>query len=292
MKLRSKYPTSTFVEQLYSSGNNLGCRERIESLFDALDGLEDSHFAQELDRDPHSRLWEMLLARLLRDAGYDPRSSDAGPDFMITQNSRRIFIEAICPSAGLPGHPDSVPELNYGAEAAQAVPIDQMVLRIAAAVREKQLKAQKYLRDGIVNLNDSYVVAVSSAKLHRGSGLMPSLGVRALLGYGNPYMVFDAHSGDRVREGIGAKFTVTKQNQSDVSTSPFGLSEMPEVSAVIYSDSSPLSLPFEPTKQSFIIHNPAAKTGLLPGLLPLREIWTFACPEEKTWRSVALGENS
>lgn len=290
MKLLSKYPASTFVKDLYARSDILGCRERIEHLFEALDGIEDFHFAQELDRDPHSRLWEMLLARLLRDYGYEPVSSDAGPDFMVKWNGRRIFIEAVCPSAGQTGHPDSVPEIQLGANAAQAVPVDAMVLRIASAVREKHLKAQTYLQDGRIHPEDAYVIAVSSSKLRRGSGIWPPLGVRALLGYGNPYLVFDRIPEEQIREGVEAKLAVIKHNKTNISTCPFGLSAMPEVSAVIYSDSCPLSIPFEPTKQSYIIHNPTAKHGISPGLLPLREIWTYVNTAEGIWKSILLRE--
>lgn len=66
MNIFEKYPSSTFLAGLPNDSDFFPLRERIVELFRFLDGLEDPHFGQELDRDAHARLWEMMLAKILK----------------------------------------------------------------------------------------------------------------------------------------------------------------------------------------------------------------------------------
>lgn len=288
MTLLERYPNSVFVKRLYAGEDALGSRSRIEQLFSALEGLEDSHFGTELDRDPYSRLWEMLVASLLRASGHNPSSADEGPDFICHWRYRRVVVEAICPGPGDLRAPDSVPELKYGTRTAQLIPIDALVLRIAAAVRDKQKQIALHRERGLIRDDDCVVIAVSSAKLHRGTGIWPCLGVRALLGYGSPYAIFSRDDSGPVREGIEGCLEVMKLNGASVSTATFPLARTPGISAVIYSDACPLSVPFDPTNQSWLIHNPTCDVPLQRGFLGLREVWTFISPAEQHWRAQEL----
>jgi hypothetical protein len=95
MTIFEKYPNSEFLRGLSADTEFFPLRERIVELFRFLDGLEDPHFEQQLDRDAHARLWEMMLAKILKSAGYELKSADHGPDFVIEKDGKRIFIEAI-----------------------------------------------------------------------------------------------------------------------------------------------------------------------------------------------------
>jgi hypothetical protein len=66
-----KYRGSTFLKNLPDDSEFFPLRERIIELFRFLDGLEDTHFEQQLDRDPNARLWEMTLAMILKSEGYN-----------------------------------------------------------------------------------------------------------------------------------------------------------------------------------------------------------------------------
>ena len=134
MNIFEKYPNSTFLKGLPDDSDFSPFRERIGELFRFLDGLEDPHFEQQLDRDPHARLWEMMLAKILKSEGYEPKSTDHGPDFVIERDGKRVFIEAICPGPGDEDNPNSVPPIVYGAPIAQEIPVSQIVLRIRSAL--------------------------------------------------------------------------------------------------------------------------------------------------------------
>jgi len=78
MNIFEKYPNSTFLQGLPEDSDFFPLRERIVELFHFLDGLEDSHFEQELDRDVNARLWEMMVAKILKFEGYEPKSTFTG----------------------------------------------------------------------------------------------------------------------------------------------------------------------------------------------------------------------
>jgi hypothetical protein len=67
----------------------------------------------------------MMLAKILRSEGYEPKSTDHGPDFAVEKDGKRVFIEAICPGPGDEGNANSVPPIVYGAPIAQEVPVPQ-----------------------------------------------------------------------------------------------------------------------------------------------------------------------
>src|SRR5437870_2949796 len=138
MNIFEKYPNSIFLKELPEDSDFFPLRERIVELFRFLDGLEDPHFEQQLDRDAHARLWEMMLAKILKSEGYELKSTDHGPDFVVEKDRKRVFIEAVCPGPGDEGNPNSVPPIVYGAPIAQEVPVPHIVLRIRGALEEKK----------------------------------------------------------------------------------------------------------------------------------------------------------
>jgi hypothetical protein len=180
-------------------------RERIIEPFGFLDGLEDPHFEYALDQDPYARLWEMVLAKILKVEGYQPTSAARGPDFVVEMPPKRVFIEEICPGPGDEGNPNSVAPIAYGAVIAQDIPISQIVLRIRSALEEKRRKYTQYLAQGIVSESDICIIAVNSSKIGfgRASGLWPPAIMRATHGLGSPYVIFGQGEG---MVGEGAPF--------------------------------------------------------------------------------------
>ena len=161
MNIFEKYPNNSFLKSLPVDTCSFPLRERITDLFRCLDGLEDPHFEQEIDRDPDARLWEMMLAKILKSEGYQPTSDNQGPDFVVEKDGKKIFIEAICPGLGDKNSPNSVPPLEVGASTMQDVPVEKIVLRYCNALDEKKRKYAKYLNQGIVSESDICIIAVS-----------------------------------------------------------------------------------------------------------------------------------
>src|SRR5262249_31837482 len=81
MTIFEKYPNSEFLKGLPADTEFFPLRKRIVELFRSFDSLEDPHFEQQLEQDAHARLWEMILAKILKSEGYELKSTDHGPDF-------------------------------------------------------------------------------------------------------------------------------------------------------------------------------------------------------------------
>jgi hypothetical protein len=290
MNIFEKYPNSTFLKGLPDDSDFFPLRERIVELFRFLDGLEDSHFEQELDQDANARLWEMMVAKILKLEGYEPKSTDHGPDFVVEKDGKRVFIEAICPGPGDERNPNSVPPIVYGAPIAQEVPVAQIVLRIRSALEEKKRKYTQYLEEGIVSASDVCIIAVSSSKLSPRANLWPPAIMRATHGLGNRYVVFG--QGEAVvGEGIESCESIPKVNGQEIDTKFFLSEDNSLISAVLYSDCSFFSLVFDLFDESMIIHNPKAYVPLLQGFFKrIKEIWTICCHDDSEWRAYRIND--
>jgi hypothetical protein len=288
MNIFEKYPNSIFLKELPEDSDFFPLRERIVEHFRFLDGLEDPHFEQELDRDVNARLWEMMVAKILKFEGYEPKSTDYGPDFVVEKDGKRIFVEAICPGSGDERNPNSVPPIVYGAPIAQEVPVAQIVLRIRSALEEKKRKYTQYLEEGIVSASDVCIIAVSSSKLSQRANLWPPAIMRATHGLGNRYVVFGQGEGV-VGEGIESCESIPKVNGKEIDTRFFLSEDNSLISAVLYSDCSFFSLVFDLFDESIIIHNPKARVPLPQGFFKrINEIWTICCQDGSEWRAYRI----
>jgi hypothetical protein len=292
MNIFEKYPKSEFLQALPDDSDLFPLRERIIDLFGFLNGLEDPHFGQELDQDPYARLWEMMLAKILKVEGYEPTSAPHGPDFVVEMASKRVFVEAICPGPGVEGNPNSVAPIVYGAPIAQDIPISQIVLHVRSALEEKRRKYVQYLAQGIVSESDICIIAVNSSKIGfgRASGLWPPAIMRATHGLGSPYVIFGQGEGI-VGEGIESRPSIPKITGPDIDTT-FLLSEANSlISGVLYSDCSFFSAGFDLFGASMFLHNPKARVPVNLGFTKrMEEIWTVCCSDGSRCRAYKLGD--
>ena len=288
MDIFEKYPNSIFLKGLHQDSDFFPLRERIDELFCSLDGLEDPHFEQGLDQDPHARLWEMMLAKIIKSEGYQPASADHGPDFVVEKDGKRVFIEAVCPGPGDENNPNSVPSIVSGARIAQAAPEAQIILRICSALDEKKRKYAQYLEQGIVSENDICVIAVNLSKIDSAFGLWPPAIIRATHGLGGPCVIF-GRDGEVVDQGIKSCKSITKVNGEEIGTS-FLLSEDNSlISAVLYSGCSFSSFPFDLFEESMLIHNPKARVPLPLGFIKrIEDIWTICSHDDLQWRAYRI----
>jgi len=284
MSIFDKYPRSSFLSELTASPHVIDIAHRIAELFSALDGLEDPNFGAELDADPQSRIWEMMVSKILKDSGFPVLGSNGdGPDFTVFHRGKKIVVEAICPTHGEDGLPDSVPPLFPGPDY-QEVPIDQMLLRIRGAIRDKKLVFDRYRAKGIISSDDLCVIAISSSKIDRARGYSPCLGVTATIGHGGPYAVFDSRTKECIKEGFLLKENVRKANGSLVDTLPFLDDGNASIAGILYSEASVYSLNYDLTEETYFIHNPKA-----PHCIPAQtfkvghELWTVLSTGGDAW---------
>ena len=114
-----------------------GLKVFMEKLWLDYHHYADKDFRQKLREDFHSRFWEMYLTctLLYKSFPVKRKKTNRGPDILIEDSSRRIWIEAIAPTGGIDSNPDKVPNMKYGV--AQEVPDKEITLRYCSAISEK-----------------------------------------------------------------------------------------------------------------------------------------------------------
>jgi len=129
-----------------------------------------------------------------------PAQRDTGPDICIRKCRRKIWIEAIAPSPGDDQNLDKVPDLFVGGDEMQDMPHRQIELRITGALSTKRKAFEKYRGEGIIDENDSCIVAVSACQFSleaAGEGL--SHAVRAVYPFGDEFIGINRRTLDAVR---------------------------------------------------------------------------------------------
>ena len=144
-----------------------GLKSYMESLWEIYSPYADRDFRYQVAQDFHARYWEMYLTCKLISMSLNivpKQTGSQGPDILIDQSPRRIFLEAITPSEGASINPDKVEEFKVNTFVAVPVPDIEMILRYAGAISDKYKKYCEYLEQGIISPVDSYVIALNSCK--------------------------------------------------------------------------------------------------------------------------------
>ena len=141
-------------------------------------GLADSNFTKELCSGSENRYWsrlsEALLSTQLKKVGLVPETlRGGGPDFCVTDNGKKVWIEVICPE------PKGLPTEWIESKTGKAIrfPHEQILLRWTSAIKEKAEKllgsmdgkVRGYIEKKIVSIDDAYVIAVNGRRLRSGN---------------------------------------------------------------------------------------------------------------------------
>ena len=222
----------------------------------------DRNFLSSLKHDFHPRFWEMLLCTELLGAGFDlTKEGDSGPEFYMTVNGTRFWLEAVSPNAGT--GQDAVPPIEYGPNAVGTVPIEQIVLRITSALREKLSHYQRARAAGRISAEDGYIICINPSQVpHAKFGTEPSYPSRALYGVGSLTLNIDRMSGKVMDQFNAYTPTIKKKSGADVPTSPFFGMEETSCSAVIYSVMDFFNIDRFKSNDFSVYHNPNASYRL------------------------------
>lgn len=250
-------------------------------------GLGDKNFVQEFTSGEEGRFeeraWEMILARRLASCGHKLASKDAGPDFCMTFDDRKTWVEAVVPSpTGIPPEWLVAPRLDGTAEATQ-VPFEAMLLRWTAALKEKWEKLEGrrftdkatgeertvpgYRAAGIVTDQDVYIIAVDPCRLtanlpvDEGASRLP-FAVETVFPVG-PWAIpvdTDGRFGKAFRT---VRYSIKNANKADVPTDSFLNPAYAGVSALVGA-----STVFARAEDLWltVVHNPTARNPLPHGL--------------------------
>ena len=255
-------------------------------------GLKDTKFDKDFtdgeDEHFYAYLWEMLLARHLKNIPLDISSADEGPDFRIGRSDQIIWIEAICPSpSGLPD--EWLRKPRPGEIRVRSLPHEEMVLRWTAALKEKKEKLAGrperdrvtgegivrpgYLDKGVVGPGDPYVIAVSSCRLswlesdcHVGISQLP-FAVEAVFPVGPIEVVINRETMETVDTHHGYRLYIRKPSGAEVPTDSFLNPAYAGVSAILGSPAGLDDAACGASMPIVVVHNPLAKNRLPVGVL-------------------------
>ncbi|MEY4730888.1 MAG: hypothetical protein RL020_2046, partial [Pseudomonadota bacterium] len=109
-------------------------RKFVEQLWQRYYTLADTNFRTNARDDFLQRFWEMYLAVVLMERGFNlNRGEEEGPEFFVMVGSKKIWFEAIAPESG--NGPDKVPNDNVYGEV-YSVPTEKILLRFTNALDE------------------------------------------------------------------------------------------------------------------------------------------------------------
>lgn len=228
-------------------------------------------FCSENEEEYQQRYWELWLgAWLLRQGIRLLPNTGHGPDFGFEAEGRRVWIEAVSPGPGRGAN--RVPEPVYQeldepvVVAVQDVPAREMLLRHTAGVREKILKYEGYLVEGIVRAEDICVIAIDSSQVarwgFRGISTFP-MTFEAVYPVGPQQVHFPLGGGGEVKTTIQHRPAITNVNNAEVPTNVFLRAENAGISGVLAGSES-ASMRVDPRRPLVFIHNKLARAPLRP----------------------------
>lgn len=222
-------------------GENSYCqtaRKILEEYWKNYHSYADENFCVEFARNPDNRFWEMYLTNILLESGKNvvPRADRPhdGPDILIDEAGRRIWIEAITFGPGAEGHPDRVPPLKFDGQAHSA-PNQQIELRISGAFMEKYRKFVQYAEKLVVSSEDIKMIAINPGKtsvLSRYDGRGSPMTV--LYPLGDQYVTFYKDS-DHSDTGYHYREEIEKATGAVVNIGMFASDAHSEITACVYS---------------------------------------------------------
>lgn len=212
-------------------------REYIESLWSRYEGNQDTNFLEDAEANFLPRFWEMYLWVAMEERGCNPvRVGPAGSEFYIELNGKRFWVEAVCRSGG--DGADAIPLMPMNSPIATRVPVESIMLRYAATVRQKALKHwNDDVPAGRASVEDGYLLAINSLAMplsSRYGGELPYL-VKAAYGLGALALPIDVATGKAGKAFHVAQDDVRKVNDKVVSIGFLLDDSYPWLSGIIHS---------------------------------------------------------
>ncbi len=247
--------------------------------------LADENFTKELCSESDQKFWscvsEALLAAHLHkiDIKLEP-SNGIGPDFLLIDKGKKIWIEVICPEPiGVP--PDWL-KIKYGD--CYDLPEIPILLRWTSAIKEKAEKllgnideaVKGYIEKEIVSSNDAYVIAVNGCQLRNGPfsafyGISQfPFAVEAVFGVGPLQITINSDTLEKIGTGHQHRPSVPKFNGKPVPTCTFFDMKFQTISAIWAVDVNGTSA-IGSSEPMAVIHNPKAINPIPVKFLPAHE---------------------
>jgi hypothetical protein len=243
-------------------------RDFADSLWAQYEPYADLNYKYEITRDFDSRFWEMYLTCTLLALGLPvkQKSRSAGPDILIEENGKKIWIEATAPSSGDENNTDRVPVHPYGE--VFPMPEEQIILRYLSAMEAKYHRYLSYLNEGIVLKDDSYIIAVNGCKIDLAimETRVPKI-LKAVFPIGYQQIRISNVTGTIIDTNYAVRAHIEKTSGVKIPTTLFMNPVYRGISAVLYSYSGIGKYDLKLGEDFIFVHNPIASIPVIHGFI-------------------------
>lgn len=241
-------------------------KDLFEGLYEIYEPYADGVFLKEIQIQFHQRIWEMYLGvvmlrnkkKLLKPTTKDNKVGIA--DIRIDTN-KIIHIECVATNHGK--EDDKVPKIQYS-YVPQDVPEEKILLRIANSLNDKFVQYKSRLEKGIIQDNEPYIIALSTATLDWIEDRSMPRVLQAALALGYQQLKMLDGGGNRLGKPISSRQyrpAVFKKNDAPVDMQFFLDPVHSGISAIIFTNDSVLRI-LEQTTELHILYNHLAKNPI------------------------------
>jgi hypothetical protein len=252
----------------------------INKMWDVYYEYADNNFPKQLSVDFWPRIWEMNLTYILICSGYLPNKKNGtkGPDITLDTKKSNINIEAVCPTPGAVGLPDTIQtntvdikdmiDNNNFVMAFKKVETEKIELRLQSVIKEKKDKFTEYLKKETIGHDDINIISISANRIPWSNFMFgDDMGIeinilRSILPIGAEVCDIESMRKGQFTTRLEYKKNNIKNNGSEVNKSIFENKEYSCISAIIYSIHEFPLLHDKSNRNIFIIKNPYAKNIL------------------------------
>ena len=263
-------------------------RDKLQCMWETYKQYGDKNFRQEFALHTHQRFWEMYLASHLLNQGKVLVPKDAraqsGPDILIEEEGRRIWIEAVSPTPGAAENPDKVTPLQVDEEV-HNVPAAPLLLRVTSQLYDKSKKFGQYRNNGIVAQGDLCIIGINCGDMEGFEVLGASYIANAF--YPTRSKVWGEDSWT-----WGAPFPLPKGSGELIQASVFASAAFNSIARGIFSSDSVSSLLKVETDFRYF-PNPRSSRSLPPNWMPWSEETVVkGCHTDLVMETIKNGEKT
>lgn len=241
---------------------NAQMKKLAQEMWEVFSPWADPNFPQQFSHNVHPRFWEMYLGIRLLERNFKlvPKKSSFGPDFHILLDQKNIWVEATAPEDGT--GKDAVPSI-YELDGTKPVPEDKIILRFTNAISAKIKKREEYIKKGVIDSDDAFVIALNGRGINMTlfEGPLPAI-VRSVYPAGDYSITIDVNTLKPVREGYQTRHEISKVSGSPVLTNAFLNQDYSGVSGILYSNAAFWDMPVTPGCEFLYIDNSVANIHL------------------------------
>ena len=252
----------------------------------------DSKFKSGFKEDFHARFWEMYLASVLIDGGFElkPRKDEA-PDILISNNGQKIWIEAVTSD-------DSEHKIRTVESQKNDVSVTisdgikdakYLIERYTNSINEKFLQYESRVKNKKVEEDVPYIIALNGGRLRHARIpyiSIPNI-VKAVYPVGDFYIPVNKSSGEFGEGGHHYQCAIKKSsNEALISTTMFMDKKHAGISGILFSNRDCINLPEQYGSEFIFVHNLNARNPIPKGYFKMGEEYVGRVDEHNSMLKV------